>query len=351
MASCSHELMALGYARQFISSGNLHLSELGQQRSAGSPDCRHDTMHRRLENASQRQGCGTQKAPFTTGMCSLWGWSNTGGLPAQQDMAAVGGSCPRCAWQAVAAAQANRLSGRLSRPDDPSTADHDVVPRSSQQRLPRSRAPAAAEGASGAQRGSGASQATSEYQGVADCAAAPPLPPAARSLLADPFTQALAVRCSAAASSETLPQSLQTLVSAFQAVPDPMAVRRRRCRRRHCQALLPLHPELLRVLASPPAPAHTCCNTVSSLTLVTAAPACPPLHGLPLQRYKQLLFYATKLEPFPVEQHTEENKVKGCVSQVRSAPLRRACTIRKAASCFSWGSGSAAACKPCLSRL
>lgn len=35
------------------------------------------------------------------------------------------------------------------------------------------------------------------------------------------------------------------------------------------------------------------------------------------QRYKQLLFYASKLEPFPVEQHTEENKVKGCVSQVR----------------------------------
>lgn len=43
--------------------------ELGQQRSAGGPDCRHDTMHRRLENASQRQGCGTQKAPFTAVMC------------------------------------------------------------------------------------------------------------------------------------------------------------------------------------------------------------------------------------------------------------------------------------------
>ena len=51
-----------------------------------------------------------------------------------------------------------------------------------------------------------------------------PLPP----LACRPFPQALAVRCSAAASSATLPQSLQTLVSAFQAVPDPMAVRRRR---------------------------------------------------------------------------------------------------------------------------
>lgn len=34
------------------------------------------------------------------------------------------------------------------------------------------------------------------------------------------------------------------------------------------------------------------------------------------QRYKQLLFYATKLAPFPDEEHREENKVKGCVSQV-----------------------------------
>ncbi|KAL4418958.1 hypothetical protein ABPG77_001780 [Micractinium sp. CCAP 211/92] len=68
--------------------------------------------------------------------------------------------------------------------------------------------------------------------------------------------QALSVRCSAAPSSTELPQSLQSLVTAFQSVPDPMA------------------------------------------------------------RYKQLLFFATKLEPFPEEAHTEENKVKGCVSQV-----------------------------------
>ena len=35
-----------------------------------------------------------------------------------------------------------------------------------------------------------------------------------------------------------------------------------------------------------------------------------------LQRYKQLLFFATKLEKLPAEEHIEENKVKGCVSQV-----------------------------------
>lgn len=39
-----------------------------------------------------------------------------------------------------------------------------------------------------------------------------------------------------------------------------------------------------------------------------------------LQRYKQLLFFATKLEPLPAEDHIPENKVKGCVSQVWVVP-------------------------------
>lgn len=37
----------------------------------------------------------------------------------------------------------------------------------------------------------------------------------------------------------------------------------------------------------------------------------------PMQRYKQLLFYASKLEALPADDHIEENKVQGCVSQVR----------------------------------
>lgn len=41
---------------------------------------------------------------------------------------------------------------------------------------------------------------------------------------------------------------------------------------------------------------------------------------LTAQRYKQLLFFATKLEPLAVEFKTEENKVKGCVSQVWMVP-------------------------------
>jgi len=39
----------------------------------------------------------------------------------------------------------------------------------------------------------------------------------------------------------------------------------------------------------------------------------------PMQRYKQLLFYAAKLKALPAEHHTAENKVQGCVSQVRCA--------------------------------
>lgn len=66
----------------------------------------------------------------------------------------------------------------------------------------------------------------------------------------------LSVRCSATTAAEELPKSLQSLVQSFQSVQDPMA------------------------------------------------------------RYKQLLFYATKLQPLAAELHTDANKVKGCVSQV-----------------------------------
>jgi len=40
----------------------------------------------------------------------------------------------------------------------------------------------------------------------------------------------------------------------------------------------------------------------------------------PMQRYKQLLFFASKLKPLPEEAHVEENRVKGCVSQVWVLP-------------------------------
>ena len=36
----------------------------------------------------------------------------------------------------------------------------------------------------------------------------------------------------------------------------------------------------------------------------------------PKQKYEQLLWYAKKLPPMPESAKTEENKVKGCVSQV-----------------------------------
>ena len=71
-----------------------------------------------------------------------------------------------------------------------------------------------------------------------------------------PFVQALPPRAAAAAGG-SLPAPLEKIVTAFQMVPDPM------------------------------------------------------------QRYKQLLFYAAKLKPLSAELHTEDNKVQGCVSQVR----------------------------------
>ncbi|NJL48024.1 MAG: SufE family protein [Leptolyngbyaceae cyanobacterium SM2_5_2] len=36
----------------------------------------------------------------------------------------------------------------------------------------------------------------------------------------------------------------------------------------------------------------------------------------PKRRYEQLLWFAKKLDPFPADQKTPENKVQGCVSQV-----------------------------------
>lgn len=44
----------------------------------------------------------------------------------------------------------------------------------------------------------------------------------------------------------------------------------------------------------------------------------------PMARYKQLLFYATKLAPLPAEDHVPANKVEGCVSQVWVVPELRA---------------------------
>ncbi|KAJ9519120.1 hypothetical protein QJQ45_007671 [Haematococcus lacustris] len=75
-------------------------------------------------------------------------------------------------------------------------------------------------------------------------------------------TRHVAVRASASAAT-TLPPSLKKIVGAFQMVPDPMA------------------------------------------------------------RYKQLLFYATKLAKMPAELHVPENKVEGCVSQVWVVPELR----------------------------
>ena len=43
----------------------------------------------------------------------------------------------------------------------------------------------------------------------------------------------------------------------------------------------------------------------------------------PMLRYKQLLFYASKLKPLPEALRCAENKVQGCVSQVWVSPELR----------------------------
>jgi sulfur transfer protein SufE len=59
-------------------------------------------------------------------------------------------------------------------------------------------------------------------------------------------------------------------------------------------------------------------NVTNSLLLAHLKQIVPD----PMARYKQLLFYATKLEKMPDELHTPTNKVEGCVSQVRGVLLR-----------------------------
>jgi sulfur transfer protein SufE len=88
--------------------------------------------------------------------------------------------------------------------------------------------------------------------------AAPEVEPLPLPPLHSPFIQTPLVR--SAAATGVVPASLQAIVGSFQAVPDPM------------------------------------------------------------QRYKQLLFFATKLAPRPAEDHVPENKVQGCVSQVWVVP-------------------------------
>lgn len=42
----------------------------------------------------------------------------------------------------------------------------------------------------------------------------------------------------------------------------------------------------------------------------------------PKLKYQQLLSYAKKLPPLPAEEHNDDNKVRGCVSQVRYRPAQ-----------------------------
>jgi hypothetical protein len=55
------------------------------------------------------------------------------------------------------------------------------------------------------------------------------------------------------------------------------------------------------------------------------APCLPSQVPDPKLKYQQLLAYAKKLPPMPADLHTEDNKVRGCVSQVRAAGHAHPC--------------------------
>eukprot|EP00898_Chlorokybus_atmophyticus_P001981 jgi/Chlat1/2784/Chrsp187S02951 len=81
----------------------------------------------------------------------------------------------------------------------------------------------------------------------------------------------------------------------------------------------------LRRLTRPTRPAHSTTTTASQSVNELPAALQKIVRGFqmvpdPMQRYKQLLFYATKLKPLPAEDHNDGNKVTGCVSQVWVVP-------------------------------
>ena len=53
-------------------------------------------------------------------------------------------------------------------------------------------------------------------------------------------------------------------------------------------------------------------------------------------KYQQLLSYGKKLPPMPQEDHTDENKVRGCVSQVQSRPLQDMKQSSRVLNCSIW---------------
>lgn len=68
----------------------------------------------------------------------------------------------------------------------------------------------------------------------------------------------------------------------------------------------------------------TCCNLSPAVgyACICLISVCLLQVPDPMARYKQLLFYATKLEPLPAEDHKPENKVEGCVSQASKQTRR-----------------------------
>ena len=111
-------------------------------------------------------------------------------------------------------------------------------------------------------------------------------------------------QCGALACSDAAPVSRQW------AFTDAVLSRVSASRRARCTAALS-GSRALRAVATSTADASAL--PASLLKIVTSFQMVPD----PMQRYKQLLFYASKLKVMPADLHTADNKVQGCVSQAR----------------------------------
>ena len=111
-------------------------------------------------------------------------------------------------------------------------------------------------------------------------------------------------QCSVPSRADAAPPSRQWAFS------DAVLSRVSAGRRARCTASRAVSRQL-RVFASSTADAGAL--PASLKKIVTAFQMVPD----PMQRYKQLLFYASKLKAMPDDLHTPDNKVQGCVSQAR----------------------------------
>lgn len=156
------------------------------------------------------------------------------------------------------------------------------------------------------------SRATAVHYAVHHRMSSPSVPSKMQSNL-EPFRcRQIGCRIVCAAAGTGLPVELESIVTSFQAVPDPMQVS---YRIHHLWNKLIVTFWWLDALVSWLGLAVISLWVMSFFSWISRV-----CFFICMQRYKQLLFYATKLQELPKDYKVEQNKVKGCVSQVWVVP-------------------------------